>query len=121
MEIYRTIFDDDKFGTLEVWKFTQLCVIVISLEVYRTICDDDKFGSLEVYTMCVMPISLEFCKCTKPCPYVMMIILEVWKFGSLHVVCNGDKFRSLEVYKSMPICDDDKFGSLEVRKFTHCV
>ena len=98
--------DSDKFG---------------SLEVYRTICDDDKFGSLEVHTMCVMLISLEFCKCTKPCPYVMMIILEVWKFGSLHVVCNGDKFRSLEVYKSMPICDDDKFGSLEVRKFTHCV
>ena len=50
-------------------------------------CDVDKFGSLEVYTLCVM-----------------MISLEVWKFGSLHIVC-----------------DDDKFGSLEVWKFTSCV
>ena len=32
---------------------------------------------------------------------VVMISLEVWKFGSLHGVC-----------------DDDKFGSLEVGKFT---
>ena len=41
--------DDDKFG---------------SLEVYRTICDDDKFGSLKVYTLCVMFMSLEAWKFT---------------------------------------------------------
>ena len=46
----------------------------------------------------------------------MMISLEVWKFGSLHIVCDEDKFGSLEVYKT--ICDADKFGSLEVWKFT---
>ena len=45
-------------------------------------CDDDKFGSLQVYTLCVM-----------------MISLEVWKFGSLHIVCDDAKFGSLEVYK----------------------
>ena len=45
----------------------------------------------------------------------MMISLEVWKFGSLHVVCDDDKFGSLHV-----LCDDDKLGSLEVWKFTHC-
>ena len=50
-------------------------------------CDVDKFGSSEVYTLCVM-----------------MIILEVWKFGRLHIVW-----------------DDDTFGSLEVYRFTHCV
>ena len=27
----------------------------------------------------------------------MMISLEVWKFGSLHIVCDDDKFGSLEV------------------------
>ena len=42
------------------------------------------FGSLEGYTLCAM-----------------MIRLEVWRFGGLHIVC-----------------DDDTFGSLEVRKFT---
>ena len=41
-------------------------------------CDDDKFGSLEVYTLCVM-----------------MISLEVWKFGSLCIACDDDKFVSL--------------------------
>ena len=45
----------------------------------------------------------------------MMISLEVWKFGSLHVVCDDDKSGSLHV-----LCDDDKLGSLEVWKFTHC-
>ena len=64
--------DDDKFGSLEVWKFGSLkvcvlCVMMISLEVW-------KFGSLEVYILCVMIISL-----------------ELWKFGSLHVVCHDDK------------------------------
>ena len=64
----------------------------------------------------------------------MMISLEVWKFGSLHVVCDDDKFGSLEVYmlcvmmissevwKSTnlhSVCDDDKFGSLEVWKFSN--
>ena len=34
------------------------------------------------------------------------ISLEVWKFGSLHIVCDDDKFM-------------DKFGSLEV--YTLCV
>ena len=33
--------------------------MLLSLEVHRTICDDDKFGSLEVYILCVMLISLE--------------------------------------------------------------
>ena len=51
------------------------------------LCDDDKFGSLEVYMLCVM-----------------MIRLEVWKFGSLRNVC-----------------DDDRVGGLEVWKFTYCV
>ena len=52
----------------------------------------------------------------------MMISLEVWRFGSLHVVCvmmislESWKFGSLHV-----VCDDDKFGSSEVWKFTHCV
>ena len=70
-------------------------------------CDDDEFGSLEVYMLCVM-----------------MISLEVWKIGSLHIVCDDDKFGSLEVWR---------FGglevytscvmmiSLEVWRFTHCV
>ena len=40
---------DDKFGSLEVWKFRNLHIL----------CDDDKFGSSEVYTFCVMMISLE--------------------------------------------------------------
>ena len=42
--------------------------------------DDDKFGSLEVCVLCVM-----------------MIRLEVWKFGSLHIVFHDDKFGGLEV------------------------
>ena len=50
-------------------------------------CDVDKFGSLDVYMMCLMLISL-----------------EVWMLGSLHVVGA-----------------DDKFGSLEVWTFTYCV
>ena len=29
----------------------------------------------------------------------MMISLEVWKFGSLHIVCDDDKFGSLEGWK----------------------
>ena len=29
---------------------------------------------------------------------MMMISLEVLKFGSLHIVCDVDKFGSLEVY-----------------------
>ena len=39
-----------------------------SLEMYETlpICDDDKFGSLEAYAL-----------------RLMMISLEVWKFGGL--------------------------------------
>ena len=39
--------------------------MMISLEVYRTICDDDKFGSLEVYILFVVLISLEVCKFTE--------------------------------------------------------
>ena len=38
LEVY--MCDDDKFGSLEVWKFTKLCVMMISLEVW-------KFGSLQ--------------------------------------------------------------------------
>ena len=38
--------------------------------------------------------------------------LEVWKFGSLHVVCDADKFGSLEVYKIV-----NGLISLEVWKF----
>ena len=45
-------------------------------------CDDDEFGSLEVYML-----------------FAMMINLEVWKFGSLHIACDDDKFGSLEVYQ----------------------
>ena len=52
--------------------------------------EDDKFGSLEVYMLCVMILSL-----------------EVWKFGSLYVVCDDDKF----------VCG----GYMKVWKFTHCV
>ena len=62
-------------------------------------CDDDKFGSLEVYILCVM-----------------MISLEVWKFGSLQNVCDDDKFGSLEVYRLCVM-----MISLEVWKFTNCV
>ena len=61
--------------------------------------DVDKFGSLEVYTLCVM-----------------MISLEVWKFGSLHIVRDDDKFGSLEVYILCVM-----LISLEVWKFTCCV
>ena len=50
-------------------------------------CDVDKFGSLEVYRLCVM-----------------MMSLEAWTFGTLHIVP-----------------DDDKFGTLRVYKFTCCV
>ena len=50
-------------------------------------CGDDKFGSLEVYIL-----------------WVVMISLEIQKFGGLHSVLN-----------------DDKFGSLEVWRFTYCV
>ena len=57
------------------------------------------FGSLEVYILCVA-----------------MMSMEVWKFGSLHVVCDDNTFGSLHI-----VCDDDKFGSLEVWRFTHCV
>ena len=42
----------------------------------------------------------------------MMISLEVWKFGRLHIVCDDDTFGSLEVYKSTGlrvVRDDDKF------------
>ena len=55
--------DDDKFGSLEVYK---LCVMMISLEVWKfTNCKwTDKFGSLEVYRLCVMMISLEVWKFT---------------------------------------------------------
>ena len=84
------------------------------MEVYRTICDDEKFGSLEVYTLCAMVIRLEVWKITKLCLYMMMISLEVWKFGSLQNCKWADKFSNLETYKTMPICDDDKSGSLEV-------
>ena len=43
--------------------------------------NDDKFGSLEVYIWCVI-----------------MISLQLWKFGSLHIVCDDLKFGSLDVY-----------------------
>ena len=46
----------------------------------------------------------------------MIIGLEVWKFGSLHVVCDDDKFGSLEGYM---VCAT--MISLEVWKFTYCV
>ena len=62
-------------------------------------CDDDKFGSLEPYMLCVM-----------------MIILEVWRFTSLHVVVHDDKFGSLEVYTLCAM-----MISLGVYKFTCCV
>ena len=57
--------DDDKFGSLEVWKFGglevyTLCAMMMCLEVRKfgslqVVCDDDKFGSLEAYqfTGCV--------------------------------------------------------------------
>ena len=48
---------------------------------------------------------------------MMMISLEVWNLGSLHIVCDVDKFGSLEVYRFIGlhvVCDDDKFESLEV-------
>ena len=65
----------------------------------------------------------------------MMIRLEVWKFGSLHMVCDDDQFGGLEVYKFTccvmligfdvwkfgglhAVCDDDKSAFW---KFTHCV
>ena len=62
-------------------------------------CDADKFGSLEV---------------NKPCLYALMISLEVWKSGRLHIVCDADKFGRLEIYETLHICDDDKFESLEI-------
>ena len=71
------------------------------------LCDVDKVEDLEVYVVCVM-----------------MISLEGWKFGSLHIVRDVDKFGSLEVWKSTNLhvmCDDDKFERSEVYKFTHCV
>ena len=66
----------------------------------------------------------------------MMISLENWRFGSLHVVCDDDKFGSLEVYILCVmlislevckvgclhiVCDVDKFGSLQGWMFTYCV
>ena len=57
------------------------------------------YVSLEVYILCITLISL-----------------EVWNFGSLHIVCDADKFGSLEVYTLCVM-----LISLEVWKFTHCV
>ena len=49
------MWDDDQFGSLEVY---MLCVMMMSLEVWRfthCVCDDWEFRSLEVwkFTHCV--------------------------------------------------------------------
>ena len=57
--------------------------------------DVDKFGRLAVYKFTSLQAYM-LC--------VMMISLEIWRFGRLRIAC-----------------DDDTFGSLEVRKFTYGV
>ena len=47
---------------------------------------------------------------------VILIGLEVWRFGSLHIVCDDDRFESLKVYTLCVM-----MISLEAWRFTHCV
>ena len=66
LEVYKTICDDDKFG---------------SLEVYKTICDDDKVGSCEVYKIICYDDKfgrLQICKAVNG-----LVGLKVWRFTKL--------------------------------------